>query len=117
MPQFTVELTWVEVVWILLWWLTVFLSFHAGRQHPYRTDPEAPKEMKAPEDTQGPTKVKEINGPTKVKEINGLTEIYTCKGGVLHLSSECSYLSKGGGSSNHLVLQMLQADEHKVPLS
>ena len=74
MPQFTVELSWVDLVWIVLWWVTVFLSFHIGRLHPY------------------PQTNSECSEKTEVNEM--ITELFTAaKGAVLHTTASCTYFT------------------------
>jgi hypothetical protein len=85
MPQFSIEVSWVEVFKLLLWWLTILWSFHLGRVHGYQKIPEGPKDSKVDE-------VKDV--PPQVDEVNEvLPEVFMAKQGkALHTTSSCRYL-------------------------
>ena len=46
MPQFTVEVSWLDLFKLCLWWLTMAMSFHIGRSRGYPKVPAGPAESK-----------------------------------------------------------------------
>ena len=85
MPQFSVELSWWELLKLVLWWASILVSFHFGRFHGFQKVPEGHKE----------SKVDEVNdvSPQVYKVKDALPQVFmTRKGTVLHSTSSCSYL-------------------------
>ena len=82
MPQFSVELSWWELLKLVLWWASILVSFHFGRFHGFHKVSEGHKE----------SKVEEVNDVhPQVKDV--LPQVFmTRKGTVLHITSSCSYL-------------------------
>jgi hypothetical protein len=60
MPQITLEISWFDVFRVVLWWLTIVASFHAGRFHGRRQvesisgSPQIEKSKSAPETDRAP---------------------------------------------------------------
>ena len=87
MPQFSMEVSWVELFKLVLWWVTILGSFHVGRVHGYQKIPEGQKESKVDEVTDVPPQVYEVKDvPPQV--------FMARKGKVLHIRSTCSYLNE-----------------------
>ena len=84
MPQFSMEVSWVELFKLVLWWATIFASFHVGRSHGYQKIPEGPKDSKVDELKAVPPQVSEVK--------DGLPQVFMCKNGkLLHIQGSCRY--------------------------
>ena len=84
MPQFTVEVSWLDLFKLGLWWLTMAMSFYIGRSRGYPKVPVGPAESKVDFAPQVP----------EVKE--KLPEVFMAKkcGKVLHTQNSCRYLAE-----------------------
>ena len=80
MPQFTVEVSWLDLFKLGLWWLTMAMSFHIGRSRGCPKVPAGPAESK-------------VQVP-EVKE--KFPQVFMAKkcGKVLHAQSSCTYLAQ-----------------------
>jgi len=82
MPQFTVEVSWLDLFKLCLWWLTMAMSFHMGRSRGFPKVPAGPAESKVGLAPQVPE--------VKVK----FPQVFMAKkcGKVLHTEDSCTYL-------------------------
>ena len=81
MPQFSIEVSWVELFKLVLWWVTILLSFHVGRVR--GKIPEGQKESKVDEVTDVSPQMYEVPQAFMAR-----------KGLVLHSTKTCSYLNE-----------------------
>ena len=82
MPQFIVEVSWLDLLKLGLWLFTMAMSFHVGRSHGYEKVPAGPKESK-------------VDFTPQVSEVKEkLPHVFMAKkeGKVLHIDSSCRYL-------------------------
>jgi hypothetical protein len=81
MPQFTVEVSWLDLFKLGLWWLTMAMSFHIGRSRGYPKVPAGPAESK-------------VDFAPQVPEFKEkFPQVFMAKkcGKVLHTEDSCRY--------------------------
>ena len=82
MPQFIVEVSWLDLFKLMVWWATMAMSYYAGRSRGYQEVPAGPKEPK-------------VDFTPQVSEVKErLPHVYMSKkeGKVLHIDISCRYL-------------------------
>ena len=82
MPQFIVEVSWMDLFKLIVWWATMAMSYYAGRSRGYQEVPAGPKESK-------------VDFTPQVSEVSEkLPQVIMTKkeGKVLHFDSSCRHL-------------------------
>ena len=82
MPQFIVEVSWLDLFKLIVWWATMAMSYYAGRSRGYQEVPAGPKESK-------------VDFTPQVSEVSEkLPQVIMTKkeGKVLHFDSSCRHL-------------------------
>ena len=82
MPQFIVEVSWLDLFKLIVWWATMAMSYYAGRSRGYQEVPAGQKKSK-------------VDFAPQVAEVSEkLPHVFMTKkeGKVLHLDSSCRHL-------------------------
>ena len=82
MPQFIVEVSWLDIFKLIVWWVTMAMSYYAGRSRGYQEVPAGQKKSK-------------VDFAPQVAEVSEkLPHVFMTKkeGKVLHLDSSCRHL-------------------------
>jgi len=113
MPQITLEISWFDVFRVVLWWLTIVASFHAGRFHGRRQvesisgSPQIEKSKSAPEtdrvpedddpqiDTTSCGRTSSSSGAPVLEQRPEFPDIFmVADGKALHTTTSCQYLKR-----------------------